>query len=171
MTVTVRRVRLGDAPALATLYAANRDYLAPFEPLRPDRFFTVEGQTEQVAAALMHDDEVRYMVEIDGDLAGRVNVTNIARGPFCSGNLGYWIAQTHTGRGAATQAVRHVLGECFLNHGLHRIEAATLVDNAASQTVLRRTGFTQIGLAPRYLHIAGEWRDHLLFQRLSDDPD
>jgi len=36
--------------------------------------------------------------------------------------------------------------------------------------VLRRTGFTLIGLAPRYLRIAGQWRDHLLFQRLADDP-
>jgi ribosomal-protein-alanine N-acetyltransferase len=36
--------------------------------------------------------------------------------------------------------------------------------------VLRRTGFTLIGRAPGYLLIAGEWRDHLLFQRLADAP-
>jgi ribosomal-protein-alanine N-acetyltransferase len=35
--------------------------------------------------------------------------------------------------------------------------------------VLRRTGFTLIGHAAGYLRIAGQWRDHLLFQRLADD--
>jgi ribosomal-protein-alanine N-acetyltransferase len=61
------------------------------------------------------------------------------------------------------------VGECFTHHDLHRLEAATLLDNHASQAVLRRTGFTLIGRAPGYLRIAGRWRDHLLFQRLADD--
>jgi [ribosomal protein S5]-alanine N-acetyltransferase len=63
-----------------------------------------------------------------------------------------------------------VVDDSFTTQGLHRLEAATLVDNLASQAVLRRTGFTLIGLASRYLRIAGRWRDHLLFQRLADDP-
>ncbi|MGZ4547737.1 MAG: GNAT family N-acetyltransferase, partial [Blastococcus sp.] len=54
--------------------------------------------------------------------------------------------------------------------GLHRVEAATLVDNLASQAVLRHTGFTLIGHAPGYLRIAGGWRDHMLFQCLADAP-
>jgi ribosomal-protein-alanine N-acetyltransferase len=164
----IRRVRVDDAASLAALYAANRDYLAPFEPTRADRFFTAEGQREQIESSLQRDSEVRHIVEVDGDIAGRVSLTNIARGPFCSGNLGYWIARRHTGRGVATQAVQLVLAECFTEHRLHRVEAATLVDNLPSQAVLRRNGFTLIGLAPRYLRIAGTWRDHLLFQRLAE---
>ena len=107
-----------------------------------------------------------YLIEFDGRLAGRVTVTNVARGPFCSGSLGYWVAADRIGRGVATRAVEHVLTVCFAVHGLHRVEAAALVDDFASQAVLRRTGFTLIGHAPGYLRIAGEWRDHLLFQRL-----
>jgi ribosomal-protein-alanine N-acetyltransferase len=53
--------------------------------------------------------------------------------------------------------------------GLHRLQAGTLLHNAASQTVLRRNGFTPIGVAPRYLRIAGRWQDHLLFQLLADE--
>ncbi len=63
-----------------------------------------------------------------------------------------------------------VLGLAFGELGLHRVEAATLVDNHRSQAVLARNGFTRIGFAPRYLMIAGRWQDHLLFQRLADDP-
>jgi ribosomal-protein-alanine N-acetyltransferase len=35
--------------------------------------------------------------------------------------------------------------------------------NVASLRVVEKLGFTRIGLAPRYLHIDGQWRDHLLF--------
>jgi ribosomal-protein-alanine N-acetyltransferase len=49
------------------------------------------------------------------------------------------------------------------------LEAATLVDNRASQRVLEKNRFHRIGLAPRYLEIAGAWRDHLLFQLTVDD--
>jgi ribosomal-protein-alanine N-acetyltransferase len=171
-TVGIRPARAGDAAALAALYRENRDHLAPFEPVRDEEFFTAEGQARRLAGLLAEHEQGRahpYVIEVDGELAGRITVTNVALGPFRSGSLGYWVAAPHTGRGAATAAVRAVLDECFTRHGLHRIEAATLVDNLASQAVLLRNGFTLIGRAPGYLHIAGQWRDHLLFQRLADD--
>jgi ribosomal-protein-alanine N-acetyltransferase len=61
-----------------------------------------------------------------------------------------------------------MVGEAFGELGLHRLEAGTLVDNAASRRVLEKNGFEHIGLARRYLHIGGDWRDHLLFQRVAD---
>jgi ribosomal-protein-alanine N-acetyltransferase len=51
---------------------------------------------------------------------------------------------------------------------MHRLEAGTLVDNVASQRVLEKNGFERIGLARAYLRIAGEWRDHILFQRVAE---
>lgn len=169
--VEVRPARADDAAALAALYRENRAHLAPFEPTRDEEFFTPAGQASRLRALLADRAQGRaypYVIEIDGAPAGRITVTNVTRGPFCSGSLGYWVAAGHTGRGVATAAVRSVLADCFDRHGLHRLEAATLVDNHASQGVLRRTGFTLIGPAPGYLRIAGRWRDHLLFQRLSD---
>ena len=170
----VRPARVEDSGPLAALYRTNRDYLAPFEPARDEDFFTAEGQAARLTALLAEHEQERaypYLVEVDGRLAGRVTVTNVARGPFCSGSLGYWVAADRTGQGLATHAVAHVLEDCFTQHGLHRVEAATLVDNLASQAVLRRTGFTLIGRAPGYLRIAGAWRDHLLFQRLAEGGD
>jgi ribosomal-protein-alanine N-acetyltransferase len=162
-----------DSAPLAELYLANREHLAPSEPVRDETFYTVDGQATRLNALLAEHEQGRaypYLIEVAGRLAGRVTVTNVAHGPFSSGSLGYWVAADHTGRGVATRAVEHVLADCFTEHGLHRVEAATLVDNVASQTVLRRTGFTLIGRAPGYLRIAGRWRDHLLFQRLADEP-
>jgi [ribosomal protein S5]-alanine N-acetyltransferase len=169
--VRVRPVREEDAASLAALSRDNRDFLAPFEPTRDEEFFTPAGQATRLAALLAEEAQGRahpYVIEVAGRLVGRVTVTNVVRGPFCSGSLGYWVAAAHTGRGVAGSAVAQVVTACFTTHGLHRLEAATLLDNLASQAVLRRTGFTLIGRAPAYLRIAGEWRDHLLFQRIAD---
>ena len=77
-------------------------------------------------------------------------------------------SQELNGRGICTEAVRLIVEWGFGEARLHRLEAATLVDNIGSQAVLRRNGFTEIGRSPRYLFIAGAWRDHLLFARTAD---
>jgi ribosomal-protein-alanine N-acetyltransferase len=64
--------------------------------------------------------------------------------------------------------VADVIEVAFGELRLHRLQAGTLVDNVASQRVLEKNGFELIGLARRYLQIAGGWRDHLLYQRTVD---
>ena len=50
--VTTRLIAPGDAEAVALLVSDNRDFLAPYEPLRDDAYFTVEGQRSDIDAAL-----------------------------------------------------------------------------------------------------------------------
>ena len=72
------------------------------------------------------------------------------------------------GQGFATTALGLVCERAFGELGLHRLEAGTLLDNVASQRVIEKNGFTRIGVAPRYLQIAGEWADHILFQKTAE---
>lgn len=78
------------------------------------------------------------------------------------------MSAARNGRGVATAAVGATVELAFHQLQLHRLQAGTLVHNAASQRVLERNGFVRFGLAPGYLHIAGRWQDHVLFQRLND---
>ncbi len=112
---------------------------------------------------------ILHVILEDGEIAGRVNLNNVVRGPFQSGSLGYWVDGNRTGRGIATAAVRAFIPIIFGREGLHRIEAGTLPHNHASQRVLARNGFQRFGVAPRYLNIAGEWQDHILHQLLAED--
>jgi [ribosomal protein S5]-alanine N-acetyltransferase len=167
-TIGIRPVIPGDAAALARAYARNREHLAPWEPLRPESWFTERGQEENVARLVGERAAGRALAWVlldDDSVVGSMTVSGIVRGPFLSGNLGYWVDGAVTGRGVATAAVAHVVAACA-QEGLHRVQAGTLVHNTASQKVLRRNGFDRIGLAPRYLLIAGRWQDHVLFQRL-----
>jgi [ribosomal protein S5]-alanine N-acetyltransferase len=163
-----RLVTLADADAMAELYRSNRDFLAPWEPVRNDDFYTAGGQRAAIGDALARHAQGIALphVILDGSdrLAGRISLNNIVRGAFQSCDLGYWVSAAMNGRGLATGAVREMIGAAFSVLGLHRIQAATLPHNAASRKVLARNGFTQIGMAPEYLYIAGRWQDHVIFQ-------
>jgi [ribosomal protein S5]-alanine N-acetyltransferase len=153
-----------DAEALAGLIGANREFLAPFDPDRPESFFTVRGQRERIKHAQ------HLFAILDGkEIAGTIALSNVVLGAFRSANVGYWVDEARNGRGLATGALAAVVEHAFGELGLHRLEAGTLVGNVASQRVLEKNRFVRIGLAPRYLHIGGAWRDHLLFQRTVED--
>lgn len=160
----IRPLRAEDAGELAALVVENREFLAPFEPVRDEDFFTLDSQRERIES----DRSQAFAILARDRIAGTVTISNIDYGPFQSANLGYWVAERLSGRGLATKAVGEVTEIAFRELGLHRLEAATLVDNLPSQRVLEKNGFEPIGLARRYLQVAGEWRDHLLFQRTAD---
>ena len=168
----IRPLEVGDAEALAALLERNREFLRPFEPDRPPDFFTVEAQIERLGV-FEHQRETgagfAYAILDAGELAGQVALSNVAHGILESANLGYWVDRERNGRGLASRAVAALGEEAFGPRGLPRVEAGTLVENVASQRVLEKNRFTRIGVAPRYLKIAGAWRDHVLFQRTVED--
>jgi len=159
----IRRLRPDDAEQLAALLRANRDFLAPFDPVRDERFFTAEAQAERIAR---HGH--LFAILDDGEIAGTVALSNVWLGAFRSANVGYFVDRARNGRGLATRAVGAVAEVAFGELELHRLEAGALVDNVGSHRVLEKNRFTRIGVAPRYLHIGGAWRDHVLFQLLAD---
>lgn len=108
------------------------------------------------------------MVLVGSEVVGFIALSNVIRWNFRSCSVGYWIAEAHNGRGHATAAVRRICELAFTELGLHRVEAGTLLANEASQHVLSNSGFSRIGVAPKYLEIAGSWQDHVLFQRVAD---
>ena len=95
-----------------------------------------------------------------GELAGVINISEIVRGRFCSGYLGYYALAPHNGQGYMKRGLAAVLSEAFGKHRLHRLEANIQPDNEASRNLVKRLGFRLEGFSPRYLKIAGRWRDH-----------
>lgn len=104
-----------------------------------------------------------FVVTFDDVMVGQLTVSSITWGSARWAQMGYWIDEGHAGRGIMPTAVAMACDHCFSALGLHRIEIAIRPENVASLRVVEKLGFTQIGIAPRYLHINGSWRDHLLF--------
>lgn len=95
-----------------------------------------------------------------GELAGVFNINEIVRGLFCSGYLGYYAFAPHHGRGYMKKGLCAVLSEAFGRQRLHRLEANIQPENEASRCLVQNVGFRLEGFSPRYLKIAGRWRDH-----------
>jgi [ribosomal protein S5]-alanine N-acetyltransferase len=164
----IRPVRPEDAEEIAALYRANRQFLAPFEPVHPPAFFTADGQRLRLQRQLERDTHPFSILD-DGAIAGTINLFGIVPEGLQSGVIGYWVDRARNRRGLATGAVAEVLAYAFGELELHRIEAATLADNVPSQRVLEKNRFERIGVARSYLRINGAWRDFVLFQRVAGD--
>ncbi|GAA2724224.1 MULTISPECIES: GNAT family N-acetyltransferase [Streptomyces] len=177
--LVLRPVTEDDAEAMARAYRREREHLRPWEPVRGESFFTAEGQAARLRDLVELRAAGRSMPWVlaeeegagpgSGEIVGVVNLNNIVHGAWRSANLGYWVAAARTGRGLASAAVAAVCRDADEHLGLHRVEAGTVLANAASQRVLARCGFERIGVAPAYLHINGVWQDHVLFQRILND--
>ncbi len=164
----LRPLRLADCDALLALRVANRVFLTPFEPRRPSSFFTADGQGDELArAALDWELGRQYAFGMflcpTGQLVGRIAISGIARGPFESAHLGYFVDERHCGLGLATEAVRLTVRFAFGAAGLGQLQAAVMPRNKPSKRVLEKAGFRRQGIARRYLCIDGVWEDHEIY--------
>ena len=106
-----------------------------------------------------------------GQIAGVINLTNVIRGAFRSGYLGYYAFAGHERRGLMGAGLKAVTGHAFGVLKLHRLEANIQPGNRASQALVRACGFRQEGYSPRYLKIGGRWCDHQRWAILADHGD
>ncbi|MEU9418063.1 GNAT family N-acetyltransferase [Streptomyces sp. NPDC051000] len=95
-----------------------------------------------------------------GAAAGMVNVNSIIRGRYQGASLGYAAFAPSAGQGYMTEGVAAAMRYAFTDLRLHRLEANIQPANRASLAVVQRLGFQYEGLAPAYLYIDGDWRDH-----------
>ena len=95
-----------------------------------------------------------------GALVGFINTSNIIRGSFQSAFLGYYAFAGHERQGLMRDGLRAAIRTAFNDLKLHRLEANIQPGNQASIALVRSCGFAKEGFSPRYLKIAGRWRDH-----------
>lgn len=107
--------------------------------------------------------QLPFAVEYDGRFVGQVTLSNIVRGSAQFGSIGYWVDEAYAGRGIITLSVALVIDHCFGPVGLHRVEVAIRPENSSSLRVVQKLGINEVGYAPRFLHIDGDWRDHRIF--------
>ena len=158
---TVRPLTAADETAFIAAAQASRRL--------HQRWVTAPGDAEAFARNLARFDGVAhhsFVVEAAGQLAGVVNLTNVILGGFCSGYLGYYAFAGFEGRGLMTQGLNAVVRHAFKDLGLHRVEANIQPGNLASIALARRCGFQLEGYSPKYLKIAGRWRDHERWARV-----
>jgi len=164
--VVVRTIRPTDVDGYRRAVLQSRARLARWNPVDPDdlmRHLTRQSDVHRTFVVLARDHEGSH------GIVGRVNVTNIVRGRFQSGVLGYDAFDPYAGRGLFAEGLSLVVGLALSPHGeglgLHRVEANVQPGNVASAGLLRSLGFRHEGRSPRMLLLGGpgdgeRWRDH-----------
>src|SRR5262249_36439664 len=77
-----------------------------------------------------------------------------------SAYVGYYAFSPHDGHGYMSEGLRLVVARAFGAYRLHRLEANIQPGNVRSIALVRKLGFRLEGRSPRYLKVAGRWRDH-----------
>ncbi|GGD21807.1 GNAT family N-acetyltransferase [Nocardioides daphniae] len=165
--VKVRPITRSDGRAWMDARSHNREWLARWEATVPagtePRPSTFNNLVARLRRAARLGTTMPFVIEVAGSLVGQVTVNNIVRGSAQSASIGYWIDQRVAGHGLMPQAVAMVIDHCFTTAGLHRIEICIRPENTNSLRVVEKLQMHEVGLAPRFLHIDGDWRDHRIY--------
>lgn len=157
-----------ESPAVVAFLKKNRDHLANAGPAWPDDYLTEAYWVNQLTTNLLEFEEersVRFFIFERSNpeaLVGYANISNIVKGAFHAGILGYGIDKDKEGRSMMKEALQSVITYGFSALNLHRIMANYQPVNERSGGLLRSLGFTVEGYARDYLLINGRWRDHVL---------
>jgi [ribosomal protein S5]-alanine N-acetyltransferase len=165
--VVVRPLQTSDSAVWREVRSRNADWLRPWDATMPPGSSRRAGSYRQVARRLLRlarqGHALPFAIEVDGRFAGQVTVNNIVRGSAQFASIGYWLGREFAGRGVMPTAVALVVDHCFAEVGLHRIEICIRPENSNSLRVVEKLGIREIGYAPLFLHIDGDWRDHRIF--------
>lgn len=172
--VHLRRPRASDLPVFIRAVAASRRLHSQWvqAPSTATRFGTYvkrfAGPKSRRMNAATHVGLFACR-NADGAPVGVFNFSEIIYGAFRSAYLGYYALEPFAGQGYMSEGLALAIEVAFLKLRLHRIEVNVQPSNTRSTALVRSAGFTREGFSPRYVKIAGRWRDHERWALLIED--
>lgn len=165
--IGLRPLTTRDAATWSRLRRRNLGWLQEWEATQPPFADGVHSSYRSMTRELIRQAKqgraLPFALTFKEEMVGQVTVTGVTWGSARWAQVGYWIDQAHAGRGIMPIAVALTIDHCLTTMRLHRIEVAIRPENTASLRVVEKLSIPLVGKASRYLHINGEWRDHLLF--------
>ena len=165
--VVVRTYTLDDAQALFDLIDGNRDHLRPWM-IWEHTTKGVDDTRTYIQSCL--DDPVSIEgngIFVDGALVGGIglDIDTLSN----SGEIGYWLAKEHEGRGIVTRACERFFDLAFDELGLHRMELQAASDNIRSRAVAARLGMREEGVWRDGIRVADGYLDSVGYGILEDE--
>ena len=107
------------------------------------------------------------LVDSKGRVIGFVKLFEIQN--RSKAEIGYWLVESHWGKGLIPEAIQAVITFAFGPLGLHRVYASTHIGNTQSQRVLEKLGFKREGVLRKNGLLHGEWVDTVIYGLLRTD--
>ncbi len=177
--VVLRPYKRSDGRAWSDVRIANQQWLAPWESAPPGPWAEMNSTRaysyvySDMRRAARRGDSMPFAVCLRENgserLVGHLNLGNIVRRAFSSAYAGYWVDNRVAGRGVIPTALALAVDHAFGPGGLHRIEVNIRPENTPSRRVVEKLGFREEAYHQRYMHIDGNWRDHLGYALTSEE--
>lgn len=139
--LTLRATSIGDTEAFAAVLTSNYQRLSEWidlPALIPDTSNHRDAMQSEFERRKKRNE--RWWLIWDGeDLAGSISLL-MPEGRANWGLIGYWLAESHTGRGIASRAVRRLIDWAFEELELNRVEIQASTNNRKSCAVPGRIG-------------------------------
>ncbi|WP_164842217.1 GNAT family N-acetyltransferase [Actinoplanes solisilvae] len=174
-SVMLRPYKRGDGRAWSAVRIANQQWLAPWESAPPGPWAEMNSTRafgyvyQDMRRAARRGESMPFAVCFKGELVGHLNLGNIVRRAFSSAYAGYWVDHRVAGQGVIPTALALAVDHAFGPGGLHRIEVNIRPENRPSRRVVEKLGFREEAYHQRYMHIDGNWRDHLGYALTSEE--
>jgi [ribosomal protein S5]-alanine N-acetyltransferase len=178
--IELRPPRYADRAKWNEVRTENKEWLAPWEASLPEtpvgspssEFISKRPSFYSMVRALHREARAgrsySFMMWQGNNLIGQITMGGVIYGALRGAHIGYWIDRNYAGRGLTTDAVNTLTAFGFQALGLHRIEINIRPENAASIRVAEKAGYRFESDRPKFLHIAGAWRDHKSFVKIND---
>jgi PhzF family phenazine biosynthesis protein len=160
--LTLRQPELEDAEELYATVDKNRAYLRQWLPwleynteaAHSAEFIATSRQQAAQGVTL------NLLICQEGEIAGIVGF-NLINQVNKSGQIGYWLAEGHQGRGIMHRSVRAIMQYGFQELGLNSLMIAAAMENAKSRAVARQLGFHELGIDPQAEWLYDHYVDHV----------
>ena len=174
--LVLRALSKEDRAAFVHAQQVSAAFWAPWSPAlevdSPEALF--DRQLARTLSGLETGKDLRLAAFLDdGRLAALLGLNEIVRRAFHNAYAGWRVAADVVRQGIGTEAVAALLDVAFApapqGAGLHRVQANIIPENLPSLRLAEKVGFRREGFARAYLHIAGEWRDHVMFAKVAEE--
>lgn len=143
-SLVLRLLREEDAEELSLGVDEDRGHLRRWMPWAKDtsnQLKFIQRCSEGAAAGKAF----HYALLSDGEIVGMISFSTIEKLSHCA-TMGYWLAESQTGRGLMTAALKALINEGFQHLELNRIQALVATGNYPSQAVCDRAGLKKEGV-------------------------
>jgi ribosomal-protein-alanine N-acetyltransferase len=169
--ILLRKIKLSDAK---TTYEYFKDPdITKWLLFRPTKKFSLQHQEDFIKKSLEKIKQKKiYLFGISlldsKNIIGIISIEKINWNAL-HGQIGYWLAKEHWGKGLTPKAVKLILEFAFKKIKLHRVYGAVFEENLKSQRVLEKSGFTKEGITRESEFRDNRWHNKIRYGILSSE--
>lgn len=159
MELYLEKLGIEDARALFAFELDNKSYFEKFVPPRGKEYDHFETFRHHLESLLTEQSQGRcyfYLIKDKHDsILGRMNVVDIEESQGI-GHLGYRVGKLYAGKGIASEALTQLLDNILEEGVIKQLNGKTTITNIASQRVLDKNGFVQLGRSDESIELNGQ---------------